>query len=269
MRCQPRRLFTEDQIRAISQALGHTEDGLTGAEITDLLHLSKVKDEIPNGTKWKRIYYSLWNKQCEVLNRTNTLQFIRLSIQPARYATQPGRFEPLRLRLNKALAFSGLQATEGGELSGSERVSTLPEAEQRAQNLRASLEARGVHPDVLRFCRAELVSDNYFHAVLEAVKSIIDKLRHLTGLQLDGAELVDKALSGDAPIIKINSLKTPSEYSGRSGFANLLKGTYGMFRNPTAHEARINWDMSKEDAEDLLSLASLIHRRLDAVEVTN
>ncbi len=37
-----------------------------------------------------------------------------------------------------------------------------------------------------------------------------------------------------------------------------------MFRNPTAHEARINWDMKKEDAEDLLSLVSLIHRRIDA-----
>ncbi len=36
-----------------------------------------------------------------------------------------------------------------------------------------------------------------------------------------------------------------------------------MFRNPTAHEARVKWQMSKEDAEDLLSLASLIHRRLD------
>jgi hypothetical protein len=27
--------------------------------------------------------------------------------------------------------------------------------------------------------------------------------------------------------------------------------------------ARITWDMSKEDAEDLFSVVSLIHRRLD------
>jgi len=32
-----------------------------------------------------------------------------------------------------------------------------------------------------------------------------------------------------------------------------------MFRNPTAHEARILWSMSKEDAEDLLSIASAIY----------
>jgi len=45
---------------------------------------------------------------------------------------------------------------------------------------------------------------------------------------------------------------------------NLVKGTFGMFRNTTAHEARILWAMDKVDAEDLLSLASLIHRRLDS-----
>jgi uncharacterized protein (TIGR02391 family) len=127
---------------------------------------------------------------------------------------------------------------------------------------------RGVHPDVLRFCRAELVADNYFHAVLEATKSIADKLRSKTGLTDDGADLVDKALSGNPPLVAINSLGTKSERSEQSGFANLIKGTFGMFRNPVAHEARILWNMSKEDAEDLLTLASLIHRRLDNARKT-
>ena len=120
------------------------------------------------------------------------------------------------------------------------------------------------HADVLRFCRAELVADNYFHAVLEATKSIADKLRAKSGLTEDGAKLVDATLCGSAPRVAINDLLTDSQRSEQSGFANLVKGTFGMFRNPTAHEARVLWAMSKEDAEDLLSLASLIHRRLDA-----
>jgi hypothetical protein len=37
-----------------------------------------------------------------------------------------------------------------------------------------------------------------------------------------------------------------------------------MFRNVTSHEARIYWTMTRDDAEDLLSVTSLIHRRLDA-----
>jgi uncharacterized protein (TIGR02391 family) len=121
-----------------------------------------------------------------------------------------------------------------------------------------------VHPDVLRFCRVELVADNYFHAVLEASKSIADKLRAKSGVNADGAPLVDATLCGTPPRIAINELRTESQRSEQSGFANLVKGVFGMFRNPTAHEGRILWSMSKEDAEDLLSIASLIHRRLDA-----
>jgi len=128
----------------------------------------------------------------------------------------------------------------------------------------AYLTARGVHPDVLRFCRAELVADDYFHAVLEATKSIADKLRARTGLTDDGAVLVDRALSGDLPMLAINDLSSESERGEQRGFANLVKGVFGMFRNPTAHAPRIHWAMNKADAEDLLSLASLIHRRLDS-----
>ncbi len=161
------------------------------------------------------------------------------------------------------LSFAGLAIDEAGQLHAAGQVHTLAEAERRARELRSDLETRGVHPDVLAFCKAELLADNYFHAVLEATKSIFDKLRRLTGLTDDGASLVDKALSGVSPLLAINNLATDSERSEQSGFANLIKGTYGMFRNPTAHEARVKWQMSKEDAEDLLSLASLIHRRLD------
>ena len=129
------------------------------------------------------------------------------------------------------------------------------------------MELHGVHSDVIRFCRSELLVDNYFHATLEAVKSIGDKLRTRTGLQDDGATLVDRALGGDQPMLTINPLMTKSERDEQKGFANLLKGIFGMFRNPTAHEARINWVMSQADAEDLLTLASLIHRRFDAAQM--
>jgi uncharacterized protein (TIGR02391 family) len=88
-------------------------------------------------------------------------------------------------------------------------------------------------------------------------------LRVKSGLSEDGAKLVDATLCGSAPRIAINDLVTDSQRSEQSGFANLVKGVFGMFRNPTAHEARALWRMSKEDAEDLLSIASLVHRRID------
>ncbi|MGH6845925.1 MAG: TIGR02391 family protein [Methylocella sp.] len=153
------------------------------------------------------------------------------------------------------------------KLATVEQARTLSEAQRRAQELRADLTTRGVHPDVLRFCREELLADNYFHAVMEAVKSVAAKLRARTGLTDDGAALVDPALTGDPPMLAINPLKTESEKGEQKGFTHLLRGTFGMFRNPAAHEARINWPMTKDDAEDLFSLVSLIHRRLDAAHM--
>ncbi len=185
-------------------------------------------------------------------------------MKPERFLHAPARFEPLRTRLNQALLFAGLVVLESGKLEKTEAVHTLSDANRRAQELRADLTGRGVHADVLKFCREELLADDYFHAVLEAVKSVADKLRTRTGLTDDGGTLVDRALTGTPPMLAINALKTESEQSEQRGFAHLVRGTFGMFRNTTAHAPRIHWPMSKKDAEDLLSLVSLIHRRIDA-----
>lgn len=256
-------LFSQDQLEAIAGALGDTSDGLTNPEIALLIPSAKMVDP-GQMTKRHRIYNAFVESQNSRQNRTHVLQFIRLAMSPARYSREPHRFEPMRAGLNQALAFAGLVVNEAGALTSAERVTTLPEAQRRARDLRADLEGRGVHPDVLAFCRAELLADNYFHAVQEAVKSVADKMRRKTGLTDDGAPLVDRALSGDPPMLAINPRQTVSEKSEQSGFANLVRGTFGMFRNPTAHEARIHWAMTKEDAEDLLTIVSLIHRRLDA-----
>src|SRR5205807_6062999 len=127
-------------------------------------------------------------------------------MKPERYAKCPERFEPMRANVNRALAFSGLAVNAAGQIYAVDRAQTLSEAQRRADELRADLTTRGVHPDVLRFCRAELVADNYFHAVLEATKSIADKLRSKTGLTDDGADLVDKAFTGKQPLLDINGL---------------------------------------------------------------
>ncbi len=108
------------------------------------------------------------------------------------------------------------------------------------------------------------MEDNCFHAVLEATKSIGVRLRERTGLEGDGAVLVDAAFGGNNPPLRINAFSTESQRSEQRGFVNLLKGMFGIFRNPTAHEPRVEWQMPEEDALDLFVLASYAHRRIDA-----
>src|SRR5258706_13130144 len=91
------------------------------------------------------------------------------------------------------------------------------------------------------------------------------------GLTADGADLVDQcfgARSG-APMVRINAYRSDSETSEHRGFANLLKGLFGTFRNPPAHTPRAagGWALTEPDALDLFSLPSLVHRRLAAGRV--
>ena len=118
---------------------------------------------------------------------------------------------------------------------------------------------------MLAFCRAELVQQNYFHAVLEATKSVADKIRARTGLTGDGASIVDAAfrLSKGTPMLAFNSLSTEWEESEHKGLAMLCKGLFSTFRNPTAHAPKVRWAVKREEALDLLTLASMLHRRLD------
>ncbi len=256
--------FIQSQLQAIADALGDTEDGLTGSEIAHLLQTVGIADTHPQMTKRHRLYNAFASDQNRRQDRTRIIGFIRKAMKPERFAREQDRFEPMRQNLNRALAFAGLAIEASGKLVSATAVQTLSEASKRARELREDLASRGVHPDVLKFCREELLADNYFHAVLEAVKSVPEKIRNRTGLTDDGGGLVDRAFGGATPMLAINALSTESEKSEQKGFCNLLKGTFGMFRNPTAHAPRVHWQMSKDDAEDLLSMVSLMHRRIDS-----
>lgn len=259
----PIKLFEQSEIISISKALGDSSEGLTGSEIAHLLLQAKIPDVDPNATKWKRLHNAFCSKQNSVQNRTNILQFIREAMKPAKFIGDNNRYELLRSNLNIALSFSGLMVKETGELMSCGTVTTLTEAQAKANQLKFDLEKRDIHPDVIRFCRAELLHENYFHAVLEATKSVFDKLRTKANSIEDGENLINLCFSGDSPKFKINQFKTKSQRIEQTGFTSLLKGTYSMFRSPMAHEARINWIIDKKDAKDLLTLLSMIHRRID------
>lgn len=110
----------------------------------------------------------------------------------------------------------------------------------------------------------ERPGENYFHAVLEASKSVADKLRNLAAMTGDGSPLVDAACSlASGPRIAFNGLVTDWERSEQTGIATLMKGLFSTIRNPAAHAPRVLWATSRQDAFDMLTLASMLHRRLD------
>lgn len=248
------------------RVLAETASGLTGSEIGHLLAQMGIGDPAPALTKWKRLSVALSQQQQRDGCGNRVLSFILEAMKPVRYVGKTEVFEARRLMLNHVLVFTGLELGKDGQLGRREAAKTLAEAEERAGRLRAELLKRNVHPDVLRFCRAELLQENCFHAVLEAAKSVADKIRAKTGLTGDGADLADAALAlgkTGMPFLAFNSLRTESEQSEQKGLLNLMKGMFGTFRNPTAHAPKVSWNMTEQDALDLLTMASFCHRRLD------
>lgn len=255
--------FSPGQLESLCKILADTETGLTGTEIGHMLGQARIDDVNPTATKWKRLYNALAEAENRARSADRTFAFIRLALEPARYVGQHDVFQSRRSSVNAVLLLHGYEYRDDGRFARATVAATLSEAESRAHRLRAALSARGVHPDVVASCRAELLQHNVFHAVLEASKSVGEKLRRRTGLQGDGAPLVDATLGGDSPKLRINAFVSDTEKGEQRGFANLTKGLFGVFRNPTAHTPRSAWEMTEEDALDLFSLASYLHRRVD------
>jgi len=264
--------FVEANLEQVCNVLGATDTGLTGSEIGRYLRECGIADPLPLTTKRVRLYQALHNQQCSDGCANNVCAFIQRVMNPVLYVQNPEYFKNKQTELNRVLAFEGLYFNDEGKLEKRNQARTISDAQQAADHLRQLLVSRGVHSDVLKFCRAELVQGNYFHAVLEAAKSVAQKIRDKTGLTSDGGELVDEAFgigSKPYPMIAFNTLATDSERSEHTGLMNLLKGFFGTFRNPTAHIPKITWKITEQDALDMMTLASLLHRRLDEAVKTS
>lgn len=260
--------FPDIHLQRLCDVLGEVA---TGREIGALFQSLGIDDPQPGITKRHRLFAALSVRQTHDRCANLVVAFIHAAMDPVRFTHDPNAFESRRSELNHVLAFSGYSLGEDGKLQRQAAARTLTEAEERAGRLKAELRRRNVHPDVLAFCRSELLDKNYFHAVFEATKSVADKIRQRTGLQGDGPDIVDQAFAlgkTGIPMLAFNRLQTETERSEQSGLVNLMKGMFGAFRNVTGHAPKISWVITEQDALDLLTIASLLHRRIDTAVST-
>jgi uncharacterized protein (TIGR02391 family) len=257
--------FTQSELLALAEALAETS---THSLLPGLLHeASLLEVGATDGlSKPKRIFNAIAEKQRQTATGNFAIKFTQIALKPHRYLNDPQKHEAIRARVNQVLAFRGIFFDQDAKVRFTQNVTTIAEAKARANCLKAELERRNVHSDVLAFCREELLQENYFHAVLEATKSLSDKIRKITGLTGDAGQLSQKAFglgSTDSPMLRFNSLTSDTHKSEQTGLLNLFLGLFGAFRNVTAHGVKEDWPITEQDALDLLTLASLLHRRLD------
>lgn len=240
---------------------------LTHSQITDKFHQNGFSylAENENLNKSKRIY----NIFCYELNKTKSFNkvfnFIFNISAPVNFDNQYDHDE-FMYSINSILLQESLEIKHANGKNKLLRLSnplSISDAKERANILLSIIERRNLHPTLMKFCKEQYLQSNYFHAVLEASKSIFKTIQYLTNINLDGHQLIDKAFSTKDPYIALNSLKTQSEISQQVGFINFLKGITSLFRNPTAHEAKINFLIEKEDAIEIFTMISYAHKILD------
>jgi len=251
--------FPESQVEPLARLLG--ECG-SGTDITRVLHDRGLVDESGESTKWRRLHWVFLDCQKRDGCANPVVDFISAFLAPARFVGRKEVFEGHRQKLNTILTFAGLEYGDDGEFHHVTVAKSLDEAEKRVQTIQAKFQRRLLHPEVLKYCITELMQDNYFHAVFEATKGLAQRLRDMSGVQEDGAKLVDRVFSIDCPLLAMSPLETETEKSEHKGFAALLKGCFAAARNPPAHQPKILWE-GEDDAADYLSLVSLLHRKLD------
>lgn len=241
----------------------------SGSELTRILAEIPLRTDPGEGhTKWRRLAHAVSTNQAHTQTGNALIALITASMRPERTLDRADAARQTRDQLNQALSLVALQVRDDGRVGRASQARTTDEAQARTEHLRGLLQHRGAHPEVLAYCRPELLRKDYYEAVFEAIKGLGSRLRQLTGVDGDGYGLVEATMAGSSPRLRINPLGTRTQRDEQLGLANLAKGLFSAFRNPAAHEPRIEWSLSEQDALDVLGTLSVIHRRLDVATVT-
>jgi uncharacterized protein (TIGR02391 family) len=257
---ESRRCLNQGILERISIILTESPNELKGSEISYFLLQCRINDVTPNITKWKRLFSAFASVQNTDRCSNKILKFVQTVLNPARF-TDNQTYEIKRRAINESLSYVGYELQPNGRFREVPPATTISEAQRRANDLLANLQIRNAHQEIFKYCKAELVDNNYFHAVFEACKGLFARIRQMSLINADGTPLAQYVFNH--PILVINSYKTKQETDEQKGFEAILEGLCYMFRNPEAHQPKIEWPVSEQDALEILSLISYCHRRLD------
>jgi uncharacterized protein (TIGR02391 family) len=116
-----------------------------------------------------------------------------------------------------------------------------------------------LHPIIVKVASSRFIAGHYADAIeaaLKEVNSIVkSKVKEAIGEELDGAKLMQRALSIENPIIRMADLSDNSGVDIQKGYIMIFSGTMVGIRNPKAHG---NLVIEKRRAIHLLFLASLL-----------
>ena len=255
-------------VETISKNLGEI---VTGSVLTKILAKNSWIDhdtlhaERLISTKWKRIYASLIEEMKNANSSQPFFTMIEELMNPLNFINEQEKWNQYKNNINFTLSFYGYELTDGGKIKSVVAAKTYSEAISRSKNLLEKLQSHNIHPNIMKYCTPELLNENYFHAIFEASKGILQKIRNLTLSSKDGNTLINEAFINKNPalIIKDNFLITSDEISEYNGLKSLLNAICYLYRNPQAHSLKLYNPSNESDAIAAFIMISFAHKQLD------
>ena len=257
-------------IEKISQIL--CDDRFTGSQLTIFLQIHNFKDHDNEhgaigalSTKWKRLNASLAHECGKTKSPKPLFKAIEYVLDPAPHTLNIDYWKARQQEVNAILVWHSLRLNDVGKVESTAPPTSISDAHNRFSSFKKKLQEHGIHREAMRYCDEELLQNNYFHAIFEASKGVLDRLRQLSKSSSDGITLVDECFIIKKPIIVIkgNLLITDSEKGLYKGLASLLKTIVYLYRHPKAHTPKLYDETSESDAITAFIMISLAHKQLD------
>lgn len=253
------RPITGMTLEEIARAIGDT---YTPAQLPRYLRESGIPEEFIQteaaGNKWEYVLGVL-----EALHdggsaaRRTLRQFIGGWLE-GRYHTPPR--PDVRKRIVALLAAQGWHVDDGRLVVGERIFDTVGTLSPLGRDARIA----ALHADVRGVADRYLESGHPEVATFEAFKAINNRVKTMTGLDLDGAKLMAEAFKDADPPIALADLSSETGKNIQSGFRFMFMGAVRGIRNPDAHERFKALDA--EEALETLAFASMLMRRLDSAQ---
>ena len=121
-----------------------------------------------------------------------------------------------------------------------------------------------INPKIEKVSRKKFETGFYADAIESALKEINSVVKKIvktkTGEELDGAKLMQKALSVQNPVIELDDLTTESGRNVQSGFIQIFGGAMTGIRNPKAHD---NLETDIDETVRLLCFCGELMNKID------
>jgi uncharacterized protein (TIGR02391 family) len=250
------RPITGMTLEEIARTIGDT---YTGSQLPRYLRESGVPEEfIPgefSGSKWEYVLGILEALHDGGSTARRALRGFIGGWLEGQHHTPPR--PEVRKRIAALLAAQGWHVSDGRLVIGertAEAVGTLTPLGQDAR-------IAALHADVREVADRYLESGHPEVAIFEAFKAVNNRVKAMTGLDLDGSKLMGEAFTDSDPPIALADLSTETGRNIQAGFRFLFMGAVRGIRNPDAHE--LFKALDAEEALETLAFASMLMRRLD------